>query len=373
MGVQAGNYDGFDHIVFWVGNAKQAASFYTTRFGFKGIAYRGLETGHRDVCSHVVKQDDIVFVFQSPLNPNNKVFSDHLALHGDGVKDVAFTVDDVHAIYNRAIEKGAKSIRAPFEEKDEHGSVWMATIATYGDTEHTFVQRNGYNGIFLPGYVKPRTHDPLEDILPVIGLNYIDHCVGSQPDGEMLKVCEMYEQQLGFRRFWSIDDTQACTEYSALRSIVMTDVTEKIKMPINEPAEGKKKSQITEFCEYYGGAGVLHIALNTNDIIQAVSNLRARGMEFLSVPPTYYENLRLRLQHSSTKIAENLGAIQKLNILVDYDESGYLLQIFTKPLSDRPTVYIEVIQRRGHEGFGAGNFKALFEAVEREQAIRGNC
>ncbi|KAF9915981.1 hypothetical protein BX616_004900 [Lobosporangium transversale] len=189
----------------------------------------------------------------------------------------------------------------------------------------------------------------------------------------MLKVCEMYEQQLGFRRFWSIDDTQACTEYSALRSIVMTDVTEKIKMPINEPAEGKKKSQITEFCEYYGGAGVLHIALNTNDIIQAVSNLRARGMEFLSVPPTYYENLRLRLQHSSTKIAENLGAIQKLNILVDYDESGYLLQIFTKPLSDRPTVYIEVIQRRGHEGFGAGNFKALFEAVEREQAIRGNC
>ncbi|KAF9896069.1 hypothetical protein BX616_008197, partial [Lobosporangium transversale] len=190
MGVQAGNYDGFDHIVFWVGNAKQAASFYTTRFGFKGIAYRGLETGHRDVCSHVVKQDDIVFVFQSPLNPNNKVFSDHLALHGDGVKDVAFTVDDVHAIYNRAIEKGAKSIRAPFEEKDEHGSVWMATIATYGDTEHTFVQRNGYNGIFLPGYVKPRTHDPLEDILPVIGLNYIDHCVGSQPDGEMLKVCE---------------------------------------------------------------------------------------------------------------------------------------------------------------------------------------
>ncbi|KAF8977999.1 hypothetical protein BGZ46_006948 [Entomortierella lignicola] len=368
-----GNYEGFDHVVFWVGNAKQAASFYTTRFGFKEIAYRGLETGHRDICSHVIQQDKIVFVFQSPLNPNNKVFSDHLALHGDGVKDVAFTVDDVHSIYNRAIEKGAKSIRAPYEEKDEHGSVLMATIATYGDTEHTFVQRNGYKGIFLPGYVLPRSRDPLEDILPVVGLNYIDHCVGNQPDGEMLQACEMYEQQLGFHRFWSVDDSQIHTEYSALRSIVMADPTDKVKMPINEPAAGKKKSQITEYCEYYGGAGVQHIALNTNNVIQAVSNLRARGMEFLTVPSSYYENLRLRLQGSVTKIAEDLDTIQKLDILVDYDESGYLLQIFTKPIQDRPTVFIEIIQRRGHEGFGAGNFKALFEAIEREQEIRGNC
>ncbi|KAF9383142.1 hypothetical protein BGX21_001638, partial [Mortierella sp. AD011] len=368
-----GNYEGFDHVVFWVGNAKQAASFYTTRFGFKEVAYRGLETGHRDICSHVVQQDKITFVFQSPLNPNNKVFSDHLALHGDGVKDVAFTVDDVHSIYNRAVEKGAKSIRAPYEEKDEHGSVWMATIATYGDTEHTFVQRNGYKGLFLPGYVTPRGKDPLEGILPVVGLNYIDHCVGNQPDGEMLQACEMYEQQLGFHRFWSVDDSQIHTEYSALRSIVMADPTDRVKMPINEPAMGKKKSQITEYCEYYGGAGVQHIALNTNNVIQAVSNLRARGMEFLSVPPSYYENLRLRLQGSSTKIAEDLDTIQKLDILVDYDESGYLLQIFTKPIQDRPTVFIEIIQRRGHEGFGAGNFKALFEAIEREQEIRGNC
>ncbi|KAG0328569.1 hypothetical protein BGZ99_005048 [Dissophora globulifera] len=368
-----GNYEGFDHVVFWVGNAKQAASFYTTRFGFKEIAYRGLETGHRDVCTHVVQQDKIIFVFQSPLNPNNKVFSDHLALHGDGVKDVAFAVDDVHAIYTRAVEKGAKSIRAPFEEKDENGSVWMATIATYGDTEHTFIQRSGFKGLFLPNYVPPRAQDPLQDILPVVGLNYIDHCVGNQPDGEMLTACEMYEEQLGFHRFWSVDDSQIHTEYSALRSIVMADPSDKIKMPINEPAMGKKKSQITEYCEYYGGAGVQHIALNTSDVIQAVTNLRARGMEFLSVPSSYYENLRLRLQGSSTKIAEDLDLIQKLHILVDYDESGYLLQIFTKPVQDRPTVFIEIIQRKGHNGFGAGNFKALFEAIEREQELRGNC
>ncbi|KAK3816771.1 MAG: Glyoxalase/Bleomycin resistance protein/Dihydroxybiphenyl dioxygenase [Linnemannia elongata] len=368
-----GNYEGFDHVTFWVGNAKQAASFYTTRFGFKEVAYSGLETGSRDVCSHVVQQDTITFVFKSPLNPNNKVFSDHLALHGDGVKDVAFTVDDVHSIYTRAVEKGARSIQAPYELKDEHGSVWLATIATYGDTEHTFVQRNGYKGLFMPGFTLPRNKDPLEELLPVVGLNYIDHCVGNQPDGEMLQACEMYEQQLGFHRFWSVDDSQIHTEYSALRSIVMADPTEKVKMPINEPAAGKKKSQITEYCEYYGGAGVQHIALNTKNVIQAVSNLRARGMEFLSVPSSYYENLRLRLAHSSTKVQEDLDVIQKLDILVDFDEGGYLLQIFTKPVQDRPTVFIEIIQRRGFEGFGAGNFKALFEAIEREQELRGNC
>ncbi|KAG0078085.1 hypothetical protein BGZ90_005980 [Linnemannia elongata] len=351
-----GNYEGFDHVTFWVGNAKQAASFYTTRFGFKEIAYSGLETGSRDICSHVVQQDTITFVFKSPLNPNNKVFSDHLAVHGDGVKDVAFTVDDVHSIYTRAVEKGARSIQAPYELKDEHGSVWLATIATYGDTEHTFVQRNGYKGLFMPGFTLPRNKDPLEELLPVVGLNYIDHC-----------------QQLGFHRFWSVDDSQIHTEYSALRSIVMADPSEKVKMPINEPAAGKKKSQITEYCEYYGGAGVQHIALNTKNVIQAVTNLRARGMEFLSVPTSYYENLRLRLAHSSTKVQEDLDVIQKLDILVDFDEGGYLLQIFTKPVQDRPTVFIEIIQRRGFEGFGAGNFKALFEAIEREQELRGNC
>ncbi|KAF9577324.1 hypothetical protein BGW38_007526 [Lunasporangiospora selenospora] len=249
----------------------------------------------------------------------------------------------------------------------------MATIATYGDTEHTFVQRNGYKGVFLPGYVPPRSRDPLENILPAVGLNFIDHCVGNQPDGEMLKACEMYEQQLGFHRFWSVDDSQIHTEFSALRSIVMADPTDRVKMPINEPASGKKKSQITEYCEFYGGAGVQHIALNTSDVLTAVSNLRARGMDFLTVPSTYYDNLRLRLQHSSTKIKEDLDKIQELDILVDYDESGYLLQIFTKPVQDRPTVFIEIIQRCGHQGFGAGNFKALFEAIEREQELRGNC
>lgn len=257
--------------------------------------------------------------------------------------------------------------------KDEHGSVWLATIATYGDTEHTFVQRNGYKGLFMPGFTLPRSKDPLEELLPSVGLNYIDHCVGNQPDGEMVKACEMYEQQLGFHRFWSVDDSQIHTEYSALRSIVMADPTEKVKMPINEPASGKKKSQITEYCEYYGGAGVQHIALNTKDVITAVTNLRARGMEFLTVPSSYYENLRLRLAHSSTKVLEDLTVIQNLDILVDFDEGGYLLQIFTKPVQDRPTVFIEIIQRRGFEGFGAGNFKALFEAIEREQELRGNC
>ncbi|KAG0253488.1 hypothetical protein DFQ27_007370 [Actinomortierella ambigua] len=370
---QIGNYEGFDYVEFWVGNAKQAAAFYTVRFGFKEVAYKGLENGSRDVCSHVIQQDRIRFVFTSPLNPNNKEFSDHIAQHGDGVRDVAFAVDNVHAIYNRAIEKGAKSVRAPFEEKDEHGSVIMATIATYGDTVHTFIQRNGYKGRFLPGFMAPRHKDPLEETLPFIGLNYIDHCVGNQPDGEMLKACEMYEEQLGFHRFWSVDDKQIHTEYSALRSIVMADPTERVKMPINEPAAGKKKSQITEYVEYYGGAGVQHIALNTKDIIQAVTNLRARGMDFLTVPASYYENLRLRLANGGPKITQDLDVIQSLNILVDYDSEGYLLQIFTKPLQDRPTVFIEIIYRCGFEGFGAGNFKALFESIEREQEIRGNC
>lgn len=395
--LQIGNYTGFDHVVFWVGNAKQAASFYTTRFGFEEIAYSGLETGSRDICSHVIRQGEIVFVFRSPLNPNNKEFSDHLALHGDGVKDVAFAVDDVHAIYQHAVAKGAKSIRAPYEEKDEHGSVWMATIATYGDTEHTFVQRSNYKGIFLPSYGPPRRQaDPILKLLPSVDLWIMDHCVGNQPDGEMLKACEMYEEQLGFHRFWSVDDSQIHTEYSALRSIVMADASEKVKMPINEPAMGKKKSQITEYCEYYGGAGVQHIALKTKNILHSVESLQKRGVEFLTVPEAYYENLRLRLETSSIKIEEKslegetldtkdktlkkeslqertLKRIQDLNILVDYDESGYLLQIFTKPLQDRPTVFIEIIQRNGHEGFGAGNFKALFEAIEREQEIRGNC
>ncbi|GES93217.1 4-hydroxyphenylpyruvate dioxygenase [Rhizophagus clarus] len=339
-----GNYEGFDHIKFWVGNAKQAASYYCTKLGFKHIGYQGLETGVRDVVSHVVRQNSITFVFQSPLNPNDKLMSDHQSLHGDGVKDVAFAVDDARGLWKNCVQRGGKSIREPWEERDENGVVIMATIGTYGDTVHTLIERK----------------------------NYHDHVVGNQPDLEMVQICEMYEKVFNFHRFWSVDDKQIHTEYSSLRSIVMADYHEKIKMPVNEPAIGRKKSQIQEYVDYYGGAGVQHIALRTEDIITSITNLRARGLEFITIPDSYYNNLRERLQTSCTKILEDIEILQKLHILVDYDEEGYLLQIFTKPLQDRPTLFIEVIQRRNHQGFGAGNFKSLFEAIERDQEARGN-
>ncbi|KND00084.1 4-hydroxyphenylpyruvate dioxygenase [Spizellomyces punctatus DAOM BR117] len=366
-----GRYHGYDHLTFWVGNAKQAASFYVTRFGFEAIGYKGLETGHRQIVSHAVRQNGIVFVFQSPLEPNNKILSDFHSVHGDAVKNVAFAVDDCRTIYKKAVERGAKSIREPWEETDENGTVVMATIATYGDVEHTFVERTKYNGPFLPGFVTPPV-DPIVSFLPPTNLLKIDHIVGNQPDNEMVSACDLYERTLDFHRFWSVDDSQIHTEYSALRSIVMTDYDEVVKMPVNEPAVGKKKSQIQEYVDYHGGAGVQHIALRTEDVITSVTNLRKRGVEFLSIPPVYYENLRLRLSTSSTKITESLDILQQLHILVDYDENGYLLQIFTKPVEDRPTLFIEIIQRKNHQGFGAGNFKALFEAIEHEQERRGN-
>ncbi|KAI9101993.1 Glyoxalase/Bleomycin resistance protein/Dihydroxybiphenyl dioxygenase [Phlyctochytrium arcticum] len=366
-----GRYHGYDHLTFWVGNAKQAASYYVTRFGFESIGYKGLETGHRQVVSHAVKQDNIVFVFQSTLEPGNKEMGDFMALHGDAVKNVAFSVDDCRTIYRKAVERGAKSVREPWEEKDEHGTVVMATIATYGDCEHTLVERTNYKGPFLPGFAKTPV-DPLVALLPKTHLLRIDHIVGNQPDNEMVSACDLYERTLDFHRFWSVDDSQIHTEYSALRSIVMTDYDEVVKMPVNEPAVGKRKSQIQEYVDYHGGAGVQHIALRTEDVITAVTNLRARGVEFLSIPSVYYDNLRLRLATSVTKVTEDLDILQKLHILVDYDENGYLLQIFTKPVEDRPTLFIEIIQRKNHHGFGAGNFKALFEAIEHEQEKRGN-
>ncbi|KAJ3128795.1 hypothetical protein HK098_003561 [Nowakowskiella sp. JEL0407] len=366
-----GRYAGFDHITFWVGNAKQAASFYITRFGFSPLGYKGLETGSREVATHAIKQNNITFVFQSPLNPNDQVLGGDLFIHGDAVKDVAFTVDDCRGIWKKAVERGARSIREPWEESDKDGVVVMATVATYGNVEHTFVERRNYKGDFLPGYQR-RGEDPIEKFLPPTGLEMIDHCVGNQPDNEMIQACDFYEKCLDFRRFWSVDDSQIHTEYSALRSIVMTDRDEKIKMPINEPAVGKKKSQIQEFVDYHGGAGVQHIALRTHDIIKAVSSLRARGVEFLSIPKVYYENLKIRLSASRTKVHESIDILESLNILVDYDENGYLLQIFSKPIEDRPTLFIEIIQRNNHEGFGAGNFKALFESLEFEQDLRGN-
>jgi len=370
---EGGKFLNFDHLRFWVGNAKQAASYYCTRLGFEPFAYRGLETGSREVCSHAVKQNKIIYVFESALTPGNKEMGDHLVLHGDGVKDVAFCVQDLDIIVKVAKQRGAVVLKDVWEERDEGGVCRFARLQTYGDTIHTLVDRSAYKGLFLPGYKPPvYPEDRMLDLLPAIGLDFVDHVVGNQPDLQMEGVTKWYEDSLVFHRFWSVDDSQIHTEYSALRSIVVTNWDETIKMPINEPAPGKRKSQIQEYVDYYGSGGVQHIAMNTSNIIVAISNLRKRGMYFLQVPKTYYTCLRERLSKSRTKIQEDMDTIEKLNILVDFDEDGYLLQIFTKNMQDRPTVFLEVIQRRNHSGFGAGNFKALFEAIELDQGKRGN-
>ncbi|XP_045134415.1 4-hydroxyphenylpyruvate dioxygenase-like [Portunus trituberculatus] len=369
----SGRFLHFDHVTFWVGNAKQAASYYISRMGFEPFAYKGLETGSRQVAAHAVKQDKIIFVFANALTPNNEEMGKHLIQHGDGVKDVAFTVEDLDAIMKTSKERGAKIVKEIWEEEDEDGKVRMARVQTYGDTTHTFIERETYSGLFLPGFKKPRhAVDKLSQKLPPTNLRFIDHIVGNQPDLEMENVVEWYEKHLMFHRFWSVDDKDISTEYSSLRSVVVTNYEETIKMPINEPAPGKRKSQIQEYVDYYGGAGVQHIALNTNDIITSITNLKERGMLFLEVPKTYYQQLRQRLAESKVKIAEEMDVLEKLNILVDFDDNGYLLQLFTKNMQDRPTVFLEVIQRRNHTGFGAGNFKALFEAIELEQEARGN-
>jgi 4-hydroxyphenylpyruvate dioxygenase len=369
---EVGKFYCFDHIRFWVGNAKQAASFYTTRFGFEPVAYQGLETGHREVVSHAIRLNKIIFVFSSALQPGNKAMADHMDRHGDGVRDVAFTVDDAAGIWKKAVSRGAKSVQEPIELKDENGTVIIASVQTYGDTVHSFVQRGDYKGPFLPGFAESKVGEAINQIIPIPQLNFIDHCVGNQEDSQMEPTAEWYEKMLDFHRFWSVDDSMIHTEYSSLRSIVVCDFDEKVKMPINEPASGKRKSQIQEYVEFYGGAGVQHIALNTNDIITSIERLKNRGVDFLSVPNSYYETLRKRLAHSDLKIEEDLDKLEKLRILIDYDDKGYLLQIFTKPVEDRPTLFFEVIQRHNHEGFGAGNFKSLFEAIEAEQEKRGN-
>merc|ERR1712179_107276 len=350
---ERGRFLRFDHIEWWVGNAKQAASYYCARLGFEPLAYQGLETGSRKVASHVVRQKDTIFVFKSAYEPGSeecKIMGEHLVAHGDGVKDV-------------------KDI---WTEEDDGGKVRFATVQTYGDTTHTFVERAGYKGLFLPGYKDPLYKDLLLPSLPATGIYFIDHVVGNQPDLQMEDAAKWYERNLLFHRFWSVDDTQMHTDYSALRSVVMANYEETVKMPINEPAPGKKKSQIQEYVDYYGSAGVQHIALRSFDIIQSIENLRARGTEFLNIPDSYYDLLRKRLASSPVKVKEDLDKIQKLKILIDYDDNGYLLQIFTKPVQDRPTVFIEIIQRHNHQGFGAGNFKALFECIELDQATRGN-
>ncbi|XP_053525850.1 4-hydroxyphenylpyruvate dioxygenase isoform X1 [Artibeus jamaicensis] len=369
---ERGRFLHFHSVTFWVGNAKQAASFYCSKMGFEPLAYRGLETGSREVVSHVVKQGQIVFVFSSALNPWNKEMGDHLVKHGDGVKDVAFEVEDCEYIVQKARERGAKIIREPWVEQDKFGKVKLAVLQTYGDTTHTLVEKMSYTGCFLPGFKGLDSKDPLLSKLPHCGLEVIDHVVGNQPDQEMQSASEWYLKNLQFHRFWSVDDTQVHTEYSSLRSIVVANYEESIKMPINEPAPGKKKSQIQEYVDFNGGPGVQHIALKTQDIILTVRHLRERGMEFLHVPSTYYKQLREKLKSAKIRVKESMDMLEELKILVDYDENGYLLQIFTKPMQDRPTLFLEVIQRHNHQGFGAGNFNALFKAIEEEQALRGN-
>lgn len=371
-------YSGYDHVTWYVGNAKQAASYYITRMGFRSAAYKGLETGSRNVCAHVVENGSVRFVFVSALRDKGdddwvNEIQDHVSKHGDAVKDVAFAVDDVKGVYASAIANGAVSISPPTVTEDDHGEVIMAKISTYGDTTHTLIQRDDYHGVFLPGFRQILDVDPINLLLnDSIPLEVIDHCVGNQDWNEMDLACEYYEKILGFHRFWSVDDKDIYTEFSALKSVVMASPDERIKMPINEPAQGKKKSQIEEFIEFYNGPGVQHIALRTNDILTTVANMRRRGVEFISVPENYYKSMKLRLSKSTLKLNEDFDTIEKLNILIDYDEKGYLLQLFTKPLLDRPTIFIEIIQRNNFEGFGAGNFKSLFEAIEREQEKRGN-
>ncbi|XP_039218721.1 4-hydroxyphenylpyruvate dioxygenase isoform X2 [Crotalus tigris] len=367
-----GRFLNFHSLTFWVGNAKQAASFYCNKMGFEELAYRGLETGSREVVSHVIKQDKIIFVFSSALNPGNEEMGQHLIQHGDGVKDIAFEVEDCDSIVKKARERGARIVREPWTEEDKHGKVKFAVVQTYGDTTHTLIEKQNYKGLFLPGFEAPLFKDPLLKKLPAAKLKFIDHIVGNQPDQEMLSVVEWYQKNLQFHRFWSVDDKQLHTEFSALRSVVMANYEETIKMPINEPAMGKKKSQIQEYVDYYGGPGVQHIALNTSDIITSITNLKDRGMEFMSVPSKYYQQLRERLKTAKIKVKESIDKLEELKILIDFDEKGYLLQIFTKPVQDRPTVFLEVIQRYNHEGFGAGNFKSLFEAIEIDQDARGN-
>jgi 4-hydroxyphenylpyruvate dioxygenase len=371
------SFSGFDHLQWFVGNAKLTAEYYVSAFGFERVAFRGLETGYRAAASHVVRRNDVVFVFTSPYLKDSQSefgdsFADHMRNHGDGVKDVAFRVENCRTTFDEAVARGAKVVRKPFELQDDHGKVVLASLRTYGDTIHTLVERKGYRGVFLPGFVAVSAVSSRVSTLPVPDLRFIDHVVGNQGEGEMEKAADWYRDKLDFHRFWTVDDKQIHTQYSSLRSIVMADASLSIKMPINEPAPGLRKSQIQEFVEFYGGAGVQHIALNTPDCVQAVAALRARGVEFLEIPKAYYDNLKGRLAAARINVGQDIDRLRELNILVDFDESGFLLQIFTKPLQDRPTVFLEIIQRAGNEGFGAGNFKALFEAIERDQDARGN-
>ncbi|ODQ81305.1 hypothetical protein BABINDRAFT_160667 [Babjeviella inositovora NRRL Y-12698] len=375
-------YSGYAYVEWYVSNAKQSAAYFQHSLGFKPVAYKGLETGSRDVCSHVVRNGDAIFVFTSALRSSAPEGSEdketvdaihsHITKHGDGVKDVAYYVNDAQTLFTISTEAGARVIEPPHTVQDEYGSAVIARISVFGDTVHSLVQLQDYAGPFLPGYKPPKAQQAtIFDDLSPIELIRIDHCVQNQGWDKMVESCSKYSRMLGFHKFWLVDEKDVSTEFSALKSIVMASPDEVIKMPVNEPAVGKCKSQIEEFIEFYDGPGIQHVAILTDDIIATVGAMKLRGCEFISVPDAYFDNLRERLATSSTEILESMDELQRLGVLVDFDENGYLLQLFTQPLSDRPTLFLEIIQRHNHNGFGAGNFKALFETIEQEQRKRG--
>lgn len=355
--------NGTDYVEFYVGNAKQAAYYYKAAFGYQSLAYAGPETGVRDRASYVLQQGKIRLVLTTALKSDHPI-SEHVRKHGDGVKILALWVDDAYKSYEETTKRGARSYMEPQTITDEHGEVKMSGIYTYGETVHMFIERKNYNGAFMPGYKVWNSPHVTKDA----GLLYIDHCVGNVGWNRMNPTIKWYEDVMGFANILSFDDKEINTEYSALMSKVMSNGNGFVKFPINEPAEGKKKSQIEEYLDFYEGEGVQHVAIATNDIIATVRDLKSRGVEFLDTPDSYYEDLFNRVG----KIDEDLAPLQELKILVDRDDEGYLLQIFTKPVEDRPTVFYEIIQRKGATSFGKGNFKALFEAIEAEQALRGN-
>lgn len=355
--------NGTDYVELYVGNAKQASHYYRTAFGYQLVAYRGPETGVRDRASYLLQQGKIRLVLTTPLSSNSLIAA-HVQKHGDGVRDYALWVDDAREAYATALARGAIPVHEPAVHRDADGEVIIAAIATYGDTIHSLVERKNYGGLFLPGFraVTPR-YQPAD-----VGLKYVDHCVGNVELGQMNRWVQYYADVMGFRNLITFDDEDISTEYSSLMSKVMANGNDKIKFPINEPASGKKKSQIEEYLDFYGGPGAQHLALATDDIIATVTALRDRGVEFLTAPTSYYRELQDRVG----SIDEPLAHLEELGILVDRDPDGYLLQIFTKPVEDRPTLFFEIIQRKGAKSFGKGNFKALFEAIEAEQALRGN-
>ncbi len=355
--------EGTDYVEFYVGNAKQAAHFYKTAFGFQSLAYSGPETGVKEKASYVIRQNKLTFVLTTPLQSEGPI-ADHVRKHGDGVKVLALRVPDATSAWKETTKRGGKSYLEPKTLKDDHGQVVMSGIHTYGDTVHLFIERNDYTGAFMPGYEKWESkYNP-----PDTGLLYVDHCVGNVGWNQMNPWVKFYEDVMGFRNILTFDDKDISTEYSALMSKVMSNGNGFVKFPINEPAEGKKKSQVEEYLDFYNGEGVQHVAIATGDIVKTVTEIQKRGVEFLNIPSTYYDELPDRVGH----IDEDLEPLKRLGILVDRDNEGYLLQIFTKPVEDRPTLFFEIIQRKGAKSFGKGNFKALFEALEKEQERRGN-